>query len=80
MFQTPSELRDALDLPDNRPTGYKSKTSPILQGYADGLRKFDVPSELSIPEAAALFEVWMKDKALHSCMFPVFVFFSTVLR
>ena len=71
LFSIPSEFLDALGLPDHRPTGSKSKTSHIIKGYTDGLRPFIVPSELSISEAAALFEVWMKDKALNSCTFRV---------
>jgi len=38
-----------------------------MKEYTVGLRSLPVPSQLSIPEAASLFEVWMKDKALHSC-------------
>jgi small subunit ribosomal protein S29 len=34
--------------------------------YAKGLKKLEVPERLSIGEAAGVFEVWMKDRALHS--------------
>jgi small subunit ribosomal protein S29 len=68
LFQTPIELREALDLPDDRPTGQISKSSTTLKVYTQGLRPLVVPSQLSVDEAASLFEVWMKGKALHSRM------------
>ncbi|KAH8105549.1 mitochondrial ribosomal death-associated protein 3-domain-containing protein [Phellopilus nigrolimitatus] len=34
--------------------------------YSQGLSPFEVPGKLEYAEAAALFEIWMRDKALHS--------------
>jgi len=32
----------------------------------EGLQKLEVPERLSVSEAAGMFEVWMKDRGLHS--------------
>ena len=36
-----------------------------MQEYAKGLRNMPVPERMSVEEAAALFEVWLKDRALY---------------
>ncbi|KAH9947031.1 mitochondrial ribosomal death-associated protein 3-domain-containing protein [Amylocystis lapponica] len=65
-FQMPLELSEALGIPFPRPAGPYVKRIPEVVTYAQGLQNFPVPAELSVPEAASLFEVWAEDKALHS--------------
>jgi small subunit ribosomal protein S29 len=65
LFKAPPELRQALGLDDQPPDPY-TKMSSALKEYTAGLRSITVPDKLSVVEAAALFEVWMKDRALHS--------------
>ncbi|PCH36270.1 hypothetical protein WOLCODRAFT_91935 [Wolfiporia cocos MD-104 SS10] len=65
-FLMPLELREALGLPEHRPAGPYVARRPELAEYAAGLRNVAVPAQLSVGEAAALFEVWMEDQALHS--------------
>jgi len=62
-YQTPLELQEALDL-SLGPNSPYIKRSPELVSYAAGLTKIQVPDQLNLKEAASLFEVWMKDKAL----------------
>jgi len=65
-FTLPLELRETLLLPHDRPTGPYAKCSRHMVEYTKGLKTLTVPAQLSVNEAASLFEVWMKDKALHS--------------
>lgn len=65
-FQMPLELSEALGIPPLRPAGPYVARSKELAEYAQGLRNFPVPAQLSVDEAASLFELWMKDNALHS--------------
>lgn len=60
------ELRDALDLPSPGapPSPYDKARSRVFKEYTKGLHAVRVPEQLSIPEAAAVFEIWMKEKAL----------------
>lgn len=60
------ELREALGLSNGRPLDPHAKRSAELVGYAQGLQKLPMPEKLQISEAAALFEVWSKDNALHA--------------
>lgn len=63
MYRTPLELEEALDLSPGPNSPYL-KRSPELVGYAQGLTKVPVPEQLNLKEAASLFDVWMKDRAL----------------
>ena len=65
-YLLPSELREALGLPYDRPTGPYAKRSLSRTEYANGLRAFEVPAQLTTNEAAALFEVWSRGLALHT--------------
>jgi small subunit ribosomal protein S29 len=65
-YVLPLVLREALGLPYDRPTGPYAKRSAALAEYGQGLRAFEVPPQLSVDEAAALFEVWSGDLALHT--------------
>ncbi|KAH7929052.1 hypothetical protein BV22DRAFT_1102642 [Leucogyrophana mollusca] len=65
-FQLPLELREALDIPHERHAGPYVKRSAELAEYTKGLERLSVPDSLSVDEAASLFEVWMKDKAIPS--------------
>lgn len=62
-FSAPVELRESLELSDGTATPY-TKRSQVLASYAKGLTKVPVPESLAVPEAASLFDVWMKDKAI----------------
>ncbi|KDQ51085.1 hypothetical protein JAAARDRAFT_211375 [Jaapia argillacea MUCL 33604] len=62
-FQLPLELREALAIPHDRSSGPYVKRSSILQWYSRGLQALPVPDQMSVQEAAALFEIWMKDGA-----------------
>jgi hypothetical protein len=42
----------------DQPTSIWSKRVPEYLGYAEGLRGIQVPSRLSLPEAACLFDLW----------------------
>ena len=63
-----TELYEALNLDlthGKRPDAY-SKRSEVLQHYSQGLQAFPTPSRLDIQEAAGIFDVWIKDRALHT--------------
>jgi small subunit ribosomal protein S29 len=63
-YKIPIELHDALDLPPEQFKSPYDRRSRVLVEYAEGLKSLRVPEKLSIKEAASLFEIWMKDKAL----------------
>ncbi|KZT07490.1 uncharacterized protein LAESUDRAFT_698797 [Laetiporus sulphureus 93-53] len=65
-FLMPLELREALGLPSFRPAGPYVARVPEFVEYAQGLQNFPVPPQLTVNEAASIFEVWMEDQALHS--------------
>lgn len=69
------ELQEALRLPTPRPTFEFAKRSHELEGYLKGLENFPVPNQLSVEEAAAMFELWGQHEAIHSCAF--FSYFYT---
>jgi hypothetical protein len=62
-FSTPIELRESLKVGNGTANSY-IKRSPVLVSYTEGLTKITVPEALSEREAASLFDVWMKDKAI----------------
>lgn len=68
-YTLPLELREALGLPYDRPTGPYAKRSLSRTEYANGLRALEVPAQLSTNEAAALFEVWSRNLASHTGAF-----------
>ena len=61
-FSAPIELQESLKL-DHGATNPYIKRSPELVSYAEGLTNIPVPESLAVPEAASMFDVWMKDKA-----------------
>ncbi|KAF8573593.1 hypothetical protein K439DRAFT_1665739 [Ramaria rubella] len=65
-YITPLELREALGMPYDRPVGPYARRSAAKLAYTNGLRRFEVPPQLNVNEAAALFEVWSRDLALHT--------------
>ncbi|KAF5386123.1 hypothetical protein D9615_002174 [Tricholomella constricta] len=68
VYKLPLELRDALGLPHERfPTPYDKRSRALVE-YTTGLKALHVPEQLSVTEAASLFEVWKDDKALVSTM------------
>ena len=62
------ELREALSIPSDRPSGPYVRRKPEIVEYAKGLQNIPVPAQLQVNEAASIYEVWMKDKALAACM------------
>jgi small subunit ribosomal protein S29 len=65
-FPIPLELRETLNLSHPIPNSPYFKRSAVMQAYAKGLQKLEVPPHMSVTEAAGMFEIWMKDRALHS--------------
>lgn len=75
-YKLPLELIDALHLPaDKAISPYDERSRPLME-YTKGLESWPVPDQLSLPEAAALFEIWMKDDALVPCMFYFVTIFA----
>ncbi|KAA1468983.1 hypothetical protein DENSPDRAFT_857644 [Dentipellis sp. KUC8613] len=65
-FRLSPELRHALGIQSwLRPSPYQ-KIAPEIVEFTKGIETLRVPDQLSVNEAASLFEVWMKDKALHT--------------
>jgi len=62
-FGAPIELKESLKLGHGTASPY-IKRSRELVSYAEGLTNIPVPESLAVPEAASVFEVWMKDKAI----------------
>lgn len=67
-FQTPLELKEALGLHDNVPAGPYARRQAELIDYAKGLQNIAIPAQLKVSEAASLYEVWHKDRALNERM------------
>lgn len=60
------EVRYALGFQqDLQPSPY-IKVPEEVKVYTKGIKPLEVPEKLSVSEAAALFEVWMKNKTLHT--------------
>ncbi|KAI0045817.1 hypothetical protein FA95DRAFT_1560786 [Auriscalpium vulgare] len=65
-FALTEDLRYALGLqPYMHPSPY-AKVVPELAAYTRGISTWKIPERLTVDEAAALFEVWNKDKSLHT--------------
>jgi len=62
-FSAPIELQESLKLSCGTVSPYIN-CSPELASYAEGLTNIPVPESLGVEEAASLFDVWMKDKAI----------------
>jgi small subunit ribosomal protein S29 len=62
-FGAPIELRESLKL-GHGTAGPYTKRSSVLASYAEGLTNVPVPESLAVPEAASVFDIWMKDKAI----------------
>lgn len=62
-FGAPIELQESLVLNQETASPY-IKRSPELLSYAEGLTNIPVPESLAVPEAASVFDVWMKDRAI----------------
>lgn len=61
----PLELREALKMPHDRPVSPYLRREPELVAYSRGLKNILMPAQFKVEEAAALFELWAKDKAMH---------------
>ena len=80
-FSAPIELEESLRL-NGGTAGPYVKRSRELVSYAEGLTNIPVPESLGVPEAAALFDIWTKDKAISRGkrrLFP-FWFYLDLLR
>lgn len=64
-YQPCVELREALGLSHPLPVSPYLRRSPELVAYAKGLRNIAVPDTFQVSEAAALFNLWGQDHALH---------------
>ncbi|KAM5544215.1 hypothetical protein V8D89_001875 [Ganoderma adspersum] len=64
-FRPPLELTEALGLVPDVPSNPYVHREPELVEYAKGMRNFPVPDQLTVDEAASIFEVWQNAKALH---------------
>ncbi|KAI0085775.1 mitochondrial ribosomal death-associated protein 3-domain-containing protein [Irpex rosettiformis] len=64
-FRVPLELQEALGLTPDVPSGPYIRRKPELVEYAKGLQNIALPSQMSIAEAAALYELWGKEKVLN---------------
>ncbi|TFL01013.1 mitochondrial ribosomal death-associated protein 3-domain-containing protein [Pterulicium gracile] len=63
-YITPLELEDALALSNRLPPSPYYKRSATLTSYTEGLVNLPVPERLSVEEAAGVYGVWNKDKAI----------------
>ncbi|KAI0718085.1 mitochondrial ribosomal death-associated protein 3-domain-containing protein [Cerioporus squamosus] len=64
-FRPPLELVEALGLQPAQPSGPYVPREKELVEYAQGLKNFPVPDQLTVDEAASIFDVWQSAKALH---------------
>ncbi|KAI0339407.1 hypothetical protein BDW22DRAFT_1409048 [Trametopsis cervina] len=64
-FKPPLELQEALGLTPDVPAGPYVRRRAEQVAYAKGLKNIALPSQMDINEAAALYELWGKDKVLN---------------
>ena len=62
-YPIPPELKQALQL--ESPSPY-TKLNPGMLEYAQGLEAMQVPESLEYSEATSIFEIWARDRALHT--------------
>ena len=71
-FPISLELKDMLDITDqaNQPVVEEEyvKRSAALREYLKDVTSIEVPNQLSVTEAAGLFEIWMKQRTLTSSL------------
>lgn len=65
-YPVPPELKTVLD--QGQLVDPYTKLIPDMLEYAQGLEAYPVPERMEPDEAAGVFEIWMKDRALHSGM------------
>ena len=75
-FQLPLTLREALAIPYDSPVSIYDRRSSALAKYTNGLRPFELPARLSVPEASSVFELWAQCLSLHSrtCFLTCFMY------
>ncbi|THU80619.1 hypothetical protein K435DRAFT_736067 [Dendrothele bispora CBS 962.96] len=66
LFPISNELMWALGTERIHPTSPYDKMNKTLVEYTAGLKNLEVPAQFSLPEASAVFEVWMKDRAVSA--------------
>ncbi|KAI0630734.1 mitochondrial ribosomal death-associated protein 3-domain-containing protein [Trametes polyzona] len=64
-YRAPLELVEALGLEPTVPSNPYVHREAELVDYAKGLENFHVPEQLTVDEAAAMFDLWHQSKALH---------------
>ncbi|KAL7280576.1 hypothetical protein ACG7TL_005510 [Trametes sanguinea] len=64
-YRPPLELIEALGLEPLGPSNPYVPRLPELVEYAKGLKNFPVPEQLTVDEAASIYDVWQQSKALH---------------
>ncbi|KAI9062639.1 hypothetical protein FKP32DRAFT_1758798 [Trametes sanguinea] len=64
-YRPPLELIEALGLEPLGPSNPYVPRLPELVDYAKGLKNFPVPEQLTVDEAASIYDVWQQSKALH---------------
>ncbi|KAI0825732.1 mitochondrial ribosomal death-associated protein 3-domain-containing protein [Irpex lacteus] len=64
-FKAPLELQEALGLSPDVPSGPYVRRNTDLVEYAKGLQNIALPSQMSVAEAAALYELWGQEKMLN---------------
>ncbi len=78
-FRPPLELVEALGLEPAQPSGPYVPREKDLVEYAQGLKNFPVPDQLTVDEAASIFDVWHSAKALHIREYPTCIAYGVVL-
>jgi small subunit ribosomal protein S29 len=63
-YLVPLELEEALNMTNRLPPSPYYKRSKTLSEYAQGLLNVEVPPQLSVNEAAAVYGLWKDDKAV----------------
>ncbi|KAM6496503.1 mitochondrial carrier protein [Amanita muscaria] len=63
-YPVPLELREALQIPYEHPQSPYDKRSTALVDYANGLTPIPVPEQLTLDEAASLFEAWKEEHVM----------------
>jgi len=68
-FRLPLVLREALKIPWDKFEGpYARRNAEYKDYYCQGLQTINLPDQMTVDEASGIFEMWSKDKALHSPM------------
>jgi small subunit ribosomal protein S29 len=61
------ELRVALGIQPELENSPFARVPAEITEFTQGIKPVEVPSKLSVSEASAMFEIWMKNLSLHTC-------------